>query len=492
MVHEPSRKTDPRSVRYYGLTPAGEPFRVTASGMALIHHEPCPVIISAFANQSIRFAELVLRMVDRKPAELERTGCSLIRFDAQGRPDMDRYRRETEASLRANQDALLDFIQEPSGKIVDMRDRFLGMGGRWTPTLQESMLLDQVALGRIKVKTLRFDDATFDLEDEPRGPEPDRSDAWILRDLPPPLRRGARLRAIHRQQPRATVTDVPMDRPVEVVVLAPKTTGALCRLLGREEVLTLRDARTKDRIPGQILTLRPDRVWSYQGNTFVSGETLATRLDAAALGLRPLALEAWGTWDPEEDDWREEGEPLESWARPIAARGPRPSFELESCHPGETPEDLDEDWDSDPIQEAIDDWNSGRKVQALRKLEALCQADLRCLDAHAHLGTFHFDRHPERALLHYQAGIAIGQLSLGPGFDGVLPWGCLGNRPYLRCLHGAGLCLWRLGFFQEAEAIFHGMLWLNPSDNQGARFILPVVRSGQDWRAFVDAEESGR
>jgi hypothetical protein len=27
-------------------------------------------------------------------------------------------------------------------------------------------------------------------------------------------------------------------------------------------------------------------------------------------------------------------------------------------------------------------------------------------------------------------------------FDGVLPWGQIDNRPFLRCMHGFGLCLW--------------------------------------------------
>jgi tetratricopeptide (TPR) repeat protein len=55
------------------------------------------------------------------------------------------------------------------------------------------------------------------------------------------------------------------------------------------------------------------------------------------------------------------------------------------------------------------------------------------------------------------------------------------NRPYLRCLHGYGLCLWRLNRFDEAAAVFTRMLWMNPSDNQGARFNLNEVRAGTPW-----------
>jgi len=55
------------------------------------------------------------------------------------------------------------------------------------------------------------------------------------------------------------------------------------------------------------------------------------------------------------------------------------------------------------------------------------------------------------------------------------------NRPYLRCMQGYGLCLWRLKRFDEAAAVFDRMLWLNPADNQGVRLILDEVRSHAVW-----------
>jgi hypothetical protein len=69
MVQRHSGTSNSLAVRYYCLTLAGHPLRLTMSGMALIHLELCPVVISAFAGSSIRFAEVVLRMVDRKPAK---------------------------------------------------------------------------------------------------------------------------------------------------------------------------------------------------------------------------------------------------------------------------------------------------------------------------------------------------------------------------------------------------------------------------------------
>ncbi len=96
---------------------------------------------------------------------------------------------------------------------------------------------------------------------------------------------------------------------------------------------------------------------------------------------------------------------------------------------------------ADPMTESNDLKDVGHRAEAYKILMELCQADLRCLDAHAHLGTFVFDRSPEEAIRHYEVGLRIGELSLGESFEGVLPWGHIDNRPFLRCMHGYGLCL---------------------------------------------------
>ena len=174
----------------------------------------------------------------------------------------------------------------------------------------------------------------------------------------------------------------------------------------------------------------------------------------------------------------EDGDPIDEWAKPIIERGPRPLFEMEQVLPGL---DLD-DPDSDPIRLAIDQKDRGDRYGARESLMALCKADLRCLDAHAHLGNFVFDDSAELAMRHSEVGVRIGELSLGDRFDGVLSWGLIDNRPFLRCLYGYGLCLWRLGRFDEAAGVFERILWLNPSDNQGARFVIDVVRARQRWK----------
>jgi tetratricopeptide (TPR) repeat protein len=116
----------------------------------------------------------------------------------------------------------------------------------------------------------------------------------------------------------------------------------------------------------------------------------------------------------------------------------------------------------------------------------LLQADLRCLDAHVHLGNLDFDRRPDKAARHYRVTQDIGELSLGPSFRDALLWGHINNRPYLRALHGLALCLWRLNQRPEAIAILERMLWLNPPDNQGVRFLLPDIQAGISWEDSGD------
>jgi hypothetical protein len=275
--------------------------------------------------------------------------------------------------------------------------------------------------------------------------------------------------------------DISLGRPVDLVVLACKSSALRCRLLGTAREVTLRTA-VRDEIPGAIITVVPARQWTHARHPYLAGDVTAVRFDAAALGIVPLALRGEGEWDPQEEYWGEEGEPIDQWARPIIARGKRPVFELEQVIPGSDPANVD--WD--PIIEASERNEAGDREEARDLLLKLLAEDLRCLDAHAHLGNHTFEHWPERALRHYELGVAIGTLSLGEGFEGVLPWGLVDNRPFLRCLHGLGLCAWRLGDLSRAAATFERLLWLNPSDNQGARFNLAAVAAGKTWQELED------
>jgi hypothetical protein len=285
-------------------------------------------------------------------------------------------------------------------------------------------------------------------------------------------------------RPDAAAASIDLRRPVELVVLSVKQKAARCRLLGGDRSFTLRAGSLWDVVPGEIAVVRPRKQWTHAGGSYLSGVIESARIEASALGLIPLRLEDRGTWNPSEEYWGESGEPIEEWAKPIIAQGTRREFEMEQVLPGENSEDLF----SDPITESNERKESGDAAGAYRILMDLCQTDLRCLDAHAHLGNLAWDQWPKEAIRHYEAGFRIGELSLGEDFNGVLPWGWIDNRPFLRCMYGFGLCLWRLGRFEEAARIFDRILWLNPSDNQGVRFLIDDVRAKVTWQNSMAKE----
>lgn len=282
---------------------------------------------------------------------------------------------------------------------------------------------------------------------------------------------------------KVTNDDIAVGSPVELIVLACKSNTLRCRLLGTAREVTLRTA-VRDEVPGGIITVLPTKQWTHARHAYLAGDVLSIRADVEALGLEPLAVHELGEWDPETEYWGEEGEPIEDWAKPIVARGKRPMFEMEQVLPGMDPEDFD----SDPIVEASELNAAGDRAGAREVLMKLLAHDLRCLDAHAHLGNIAFERFPTQAQRHYEIGMSIGAFSLGKKFDGVLAWGLIDNRPFLRCMHGVGLCSWRSGDTREAAAVFRKMLWLNPSDNQGARFNLAAVEAGKTWEEMEGDE----
>ena len=260
-------------------------------------------------------------------------------------------------------------------------------------------------------------------------------------------------------------------------VLSATQQTARCRFLGIERTVTLRTRRSW--VPGEIVGVKVRKEWTF-GDPHLSAEIKSDRIDAPALGLIPLRLEDRGVWNPIHEYWGDEGRPIEGWAKRIIARGPRLAFETEQVLPGYDHDDPD----CDPIGVSNDLKDSGDTGGAYRTLMELCHADLRCLDAHAHLGNLAFGPMPGQALVavrHYEVGFRIGELSLPANFDGVLAWGHIDNRPFLRCMHGYGLCRWLLGRFEEASRIFDRMLWLNPTDNQGIRLLIDDVRANRAW-----------
>lgn len=88
---------------------------------------------------------------------------------------------------------------------------------------------------------------------------------------------------------------------------------------------------------------------------------------------------------------------------------------------------------------------------------------------------------------------ASARSSVPVGFDGLIVWGRIYNRPFLRCLHGYGLCLWRLSRALEASRVFQRILSMNPNDlHQGVRFCLDDIQQGGRWPETHEGDEATR
>lgn len=265
---------------------------------------------------------------------------------------------------------------------------------------------------------------------------------------------------------KVEVADIVVGRPVELVVLACKSNALRCRLLGSAREVTLRTA-VRDEIPGSIITVTPKKQWTHARHPYLSGDVSSVRIDAGVLGLVPLALHREDALHGAAGLGADLDRRPVYWMAPIAPAGEDASAELLV-----------------KAQECIDARAFAEADELLRTALAV---DLRHLDAHAMLGERNLSTWPTLALRHFELGVAIGSLSVVQGFDGVLPWRLVDNRPFLRCLHGLSRALLRRDRREDAAAALRRLVRLDPSDHLGACEGLDAIDAGKAWREMETA-----
>ncbi len=266
--------------------------------------------------------------------------------------------------------------------------------------------------------------------------------------------------------------------PVEAVILKVANTAARIHIPGEAGQINFRTTDLHRLVPGHVATLRLTKRWHARHDNAV-GSVLGTRIDLAAWGLPPLPLTENGLEDFTGYEPWAEGDPCFDVLSRATSR-PRIAYEMDPIA-WDAVAARTGDYDDVPTIEAVELREAGDPTAARRLLMQVLLTDLRCIDAHVGLGNMAFDHSPDRAFEHYEIARRIGELSIGDGFDGVLLWGDMNNRPFLRALFGLGLVAWRRERFDEATALFERILMLNPPDNQGARGCLMDVRAGERW-----------
>lgn len=84
-------------------------------------------------------------------------------------------------------------------------------------------------------------------------------------------------------------TAAPLQVEAAVLKVGHNSTARI-RLLGEQAQITLRSSDVWRVAPGQIITVRLEKRWTFRGDAYASGKIEAATLDVARLGLDPLPL----------------------------------------------------------------------------------------------------------------------------------------------------------------------------------------------------------
>ena len=118
-------------------------------------------------------------------------------------------------------------------------------------------------------------------------------------------------------------------------------------------------------------------------------------------------------------------------------------------------------------------WEAARPKDQVALAEKALSVSADCADAYLILANQAPSRQMARQLL--EEGVAAGARAIGnENFAAAAGhfWLDQRTRPYMRARLGLAQCLWESGQRSEAAAHYADMLKLNPSDNQGVRYLL--------------------
>ena len=111
--------------------------------------------IPDFAGQRVRQADLIVEVVDRKPAQVVHETFCILDFDTDGRLDLERLNLQQFARV---EDFVAQMPQNPApsaGVVVEAARRFIAQGGSWEPDERLQVRLHAAALGKLVCPRVR-------------------------------------------------------------------------------------------------------------------------------------------------------------------------------------------------------------------------------------------------------------------------------------------------------------------------------------------------
>ena len=98
-----------------------------------------------FAGQRVRFADIIVELIARKPARIVRLYWGYLRFDQNGVLDYEEFSRREAAKFNSFFDGIFQ-ENDSAGRIVEAAERFTAAGGIWTPTPRQQAEVCAAAL----------------------------------------------------------------------------------------------------------------------------------------------------------------------------------------------------------------------------------------------------------------------------------------------------------------------------------------------------------
>ncbi|MBI5536554.1 MAG: tetratricopeptide repeat protein [Deltaproteobacteria bacterium] len=137
------------------------------------------------------------------------------------------------------------------------------------------------------------------------------------------------------------------------------------------------------------------------------------------------------------------------------------------------------------FDQGMEHWWKGDRTRACRLYRQALKLDPFHADAHNHLGIMLLDRTKfADAERHFQAAVEGGERGLVRE-EGLVEWGCMENRPYLRGLANLALVYRDTERWSEALELHLRILKLNPNDNQGIRWLV-----GEEYHRLGNLERA--
>ncbi len=135
--------------------------------------------------------------------------------------------------------------------------------------------------------------------------------------------------------------------------------------------------------------------------------------------------------------------------------------------------------------------DAGEIESAKKLLRSILRQDINFIDAYNGLVLVYMDEGDNEKAKEY-AGLAYKKTrKIFSKWPKDMHWGDIDNRKYLRAICNEAIYLHEGGEIEKAEELYKLLLKMNPSDNQGVRYLLAALYAGEPPKIIEELMEEG-